>query len=106
MLARRVIPVHVEAGEEVIHVGDRGDRFYVIDAGEVEIEGGRHGRGAYFGEIALLRDVPRTATVRAVTKLELLALGRTDFLAAVTGYAPSAEAANVVVAARVPALSG
>jgi MFS family permease len=105
-LAGRLVPVHVEAGEDVIREGERGDRFYVIDAGEVEIAGGRHGRGAYFGEIALLRDVRRTATVHAVTKLDLLALERDDFLAAVTGHAPSAEAANVVIASRVPALSG
>ena len=106
LLASRAVEVHVPAGEDVVREGDRGDSFYVIDSGEVEIAGGRHGRGAYFGEIALLRDVPRTATVHAVTKLDLLVLERDDFLAAVTGYAPSAEAANVVIAARVPALSG
>src|SRR5206468_3082699 len=100
LLASRAVEVRVAAAEDVFREGDPGDRFYVIESGEADIEGGRHGRGAYFGEIALLREVPRTATVHAVTKLDLLALERDDFLAAVTGYAPSAEAANVVIAAR------
>jgi len=106
LLAGRLAVVHVAAGEDVIREGDVGDRFYVIDSGEVEIAGGRFGPGDYFGEIALLRDVPRTATVHAVTDLELLALDRDDFIAAVTGHAPSAAAADVVIGARLPALAG
>ena len=50
--------------------------------------------------------MPRTATVRAVTDVELLALERDDFIGAVTGHGPSAEAAESVVALRLPALSG
>ena len=61
------------------------------------------GPGEFFGEIALLRDVPRTATVRALDGLRLYALERDDFIAAVTGHAPSREAADSVVAARLPA---
>jgi hypothetical protein len=106
LLAGRVQAVHVAAGDDVIREGDRGDRFYVIDSGEVEVLGNRLGPGDYVGEIALLRDVPRTATVRAVTDVELLALERDDFIAAVTGHAPSAEAAGAVIGARLPALSG
>jgi CRP-like cAMP-binding protein len=106
LLAGRLSRVQAAAGEDVFREGDPGDRFYVIDAGEVEIAGGRHGPGGFFGEIALLRDVPRTATVHALTDVELLALERDDFIGAVTGHAPSAESANAVIGARLPALSG
>jgi MFS family permease len=90
--------------------GDRGDRFYVIASGTalVEIDGAEASTletGDFFGEIALLRDVPRTATVRALDELRLYALERDDFIGAVTGHAPSREAADVVIATRLPALS-
>ena len=89
----------------MVRQGDPGDGFYVIRSGEVEVfEDGvsvrREGPGEGFGEIALLRRVPRTATVRAVTELDLVRLEGEDFVAAVTGYAPSAEAADAVIASR------
>jgi MFS family permease len=104
-LASRLSRVRVPAGEVVFRRGDPGDRFYVIGEGEVAVAlDGRPpvtlGRGAYFGEIALLRDVPRTATVTARTEVELYALERDFFIAAVTGHAPSAEAAAAVIASR------
>jgi hypothetical protein len=104
-LAARLAPVQAHAGEEIIRAGDHGDRFYVVDSGEVDVllDGRpprREGEGSYFGEIALLRDVPRTATVRAATDVALFALDRDDFLPAVTGHAGSSEAAEAVVGSR------
>jgi MFS family permease len=104
-LASRLSPVRVAAGDNVFRRGDPGDRFYVIGEGEVAVAlDGRPpvtlGPGAYFGEIALLRDVPRTATVTARTEVELYALEGGVFIAAVTGHAPSAEAADAVIASR------
>jgi CRP-like cAMP-binding protein len=89
-LARRATHVVVPGGETIIREGEPGDRFYVIAEGAVAVtERGRFRRtelpGDCFGEIALLRAVPRTATVFAVSDVELLALEREEFLAALTG---------------------
>ena len=104
-LAARLTPVHAAEGEEIVRAGDHGDRFYVVDDGAVEVvlDGRppkREAAGSYFGEIALLRDVPRTATVRAATDVDLYALDRDDFLPAVTGHAGSAQAAEAVIGSR------
>lgn len=109
-LAARLIPLTFEPGTEIIRQGDPGDRFYLISEGEVEVSAdGAHvavlRRGEYFGEIALLRDVPRTATVTAKGAVSCYALERDDFLTAVTGYAPSARAAEQVVGTRLAALT-
>ena len=108
-LAHAMLPLHVEAGREIVREGEAGDRFYVIASGEVEVVKddqviNEEGPGEFFGEISLLRDVPRTATVRAKTDVELRALERDDFIAAVTGHAASAEAADSVVATRLSSL--
>jgi hypothetical protein len=107
-LAAAAVEVRVPPMTAVITQGEAGDRFYVIRGGHaaVEVDGvetGELGPGDFFGEIALLRDVPRTATVRALDALDLYALERDDFLAAVTGYAPSRAAADSIVAQRLPA---
>jgi MFS family permease len=110
-LAAALVPARVPAGQTIFKRGDAGDRFYVIADGTVavEVDAGEVkglGPGDYFGEIALLRDVPRTATVTAETDLELYALEGDDFIAALTGHAPSAGAAEAVVAVRLGRLPG
>jgi MFS family permease len=105
-LSWHVVPVHAEAGHVVIRQGDPGDRFYLVVDGNLDVTvDGRAlaeiGPGGYFGEIALLRDVPRTATVTARTAVRLLALERAQFLAAVTGSPLSASALDREVDHRV-----
>lgn len=109
-LASHLSHVSVAAGDIVFRQGEHGDRFYIVERGEVTVEpeGGPAvtlGRGGSFGEIALLRDVPRTATVTAQTDVELWALERDIFIAAVTGHAPSAEAADAVITTHLGAAS-
>ena len=104
-LAREATPVEVRAGIPIVREGEPGDRFYVVRSGQVSILGRTFGPGEAFGEIALLRNVPRTATAVAVTDVELVALEREPFVAAVTGHAPSAAAADTVIAARLGSLS-
>jgi MFS family permease len=104
-LASRLVPLSVPATTEVFRQGERGDRFYVIDEGEVEvsIDGEpvrREGAGEYFGEIALLHDVPRTGTVVAATDTKLYHLDRDEFLGAITGHTESKTAAETVAGAR------
>ena len=80
-LAFRSLPRVVFAGEQILLPGDIGSRLYVIADGAVEVHAGtvvrRLGPGDYFGEIALLRDVKRTAAVVATTDVLLYVLGRT-----------------------------
>ena len=108
-IAGRLVPLRIEPGTVIVREGDAGDRFYVIVEGEVEVtaEGkpvSTLAPGGYFGEIALLKDVPRTATVTAKTPLVLYALEREDFLSTVTGHAPSAKAAESVISSRLSGL--
>jgi CRP-like cAMP-binding protein len=99
-LAAALEEVEYPSGSTVIATGQPGDRFFVVEDGVVEIEGTTFGPGESFGEIALLRDVPRTATVTASTDVILQTLGREEFLAAVTGHEDASAAADAVVAAR------
>jgi MFS family permease len=101
-IARGLEPVHVQAGQAVFRQGDPADRFYVIETGAADVIGDGHlvttlGPGEGFGEIALLRRVPRTAMVRAATDLELQALTCDRFLPVVTGFPPSSREAGAEV---------
>jgi MFS family permease len=101
-ISHDLVPVEAPAGEEVITQGEPGDRFYLIEEGEVEVfEDGvfrrNEGPGDSFGEIALLRDVPRTATVRTTAATTLQALERDQFITAVTGHRRSHQVAHTVV---------
>ena len=85
--------------------GEPGDRFYLIESGNVEVfEHGEYrrseGPGESFGEIALLHDVPRTATVRTTEPTRLLQLEREQFLVAVTGHRRTSQVAHTVVTDR------
>src|SRR5829696_1762100 len=104
-LARSLEPVQLAAGEVLIREGERGDRFYAVADGrlQVTIDGAlvaTNRRGDGIGEIALLYGVPRTATVTATSPATVLALSREDFLNAVTGHTPTARAAAVVADER------
>jgi MFS family permease len=104
-LAADLDDVRAAAGETIFRQGDAGDHFYVIDEGLVDVVLDEKppielGPGQFFGEIALLRDVPRTATIRARTDVRLYALSRDAFIPAVTGFAASRDAADKVISMR------
>ena len=108
-LARSLVRVEAALGDVVIREGDSGDRFYVIETGMVEVtKNGRHiaqlGPGDYVGEIALLRDVPRTATVTATAATVFQTLDRAHFIPAVTGAGEFREAAETAMAGRLAML--
>ena len=108
-LARSLVRVEAAPGDVVIREGDSGDRFYVIETGMVEVtKNGRHiaqlGPGDYVGEIALLRDVPRTASVTATAATVFQTLDRAHFIPAVTGVGEFREAAETAMAGRLAML--
>jgi cAMP-dependent protein kinase regulator len=87
-LASRLVRERFPPETVVIREGEPGESFYLVASGQAEVlVGGQRrsilGHGTYFGEIALLLDIPRTATVRALTPLEVLKLHRQDFEALV-----------------------
>jgi MFS family permease len=104
-LSHDLVPVEVPAKQDVIVQGESGDLFFLVDKGEVEVfENGAfrrtEGPGECFGEIALLHDTVRTATVRTTVPTRLLALDRDQFLLAVTGHRRSHQRAHAVVDER------
>ena len=109
-LASRLEAREVAPGDVVIREGDEGDRFYIVAEGRFGVEVGGQARtelgpGDFFGEISLLKNVKRTATVVAREPGVVFSLRRDDFVPAVTGSAPSSAAAEDVVGARLAALS-
>jgi hypothetical protein len=110
-LAAALQPVTLEAGAVLIREGEPGDAYYAVAGGELEVsQEGRFlrvcGRGEGVGEIALLRDIPRTATVTARTPSMVYALGREPFLAAVLGHAATGRHAASIAAERLAAGPG
>jgi MFS family permease len=110
-LARSLARVDARKGTEIMREGAAGDRFYIVSRGRLAVtQAGRSlgnlAAGDSFGEIALLRDIPRTATVTASEDVELYALERADFIDAATGHAAGRAAGEEVVRERLsePAL--
>jgi MFS family permease len=104
-LAAALTPLQLRAGAVLIRQGDPGDAYYAIAAGELDaVQDGqllrRCGRGEGVGEIALLRAIPRTATVIARTAATVYELSREPFLAAVLGHAPTLRQADRIADAR------
>jgi CRP-like cAMP-binding protein len=104
-LAARLTEVQAAPGGEIVREGEIGHHLYVVEDGELEVV--HHGRtvatlapGDYFGEIALLRHTPRTATVVAKTPVTLLSLEREGFLEEVTGHPVSRTVVDVTVQER------
>ena len=109
-VARRVTEMKVQPGDEIVREGEPGERLYVIAEGEFDVSCTRGafpslGAGDLFGEIALLRNVPRTATVSARTEGLLYALDRNAFLTAVGSHRYATRTAASIAderAVRVP----
>ena len=108
-MARNSVHSTVASGTVVIREGDVGDRFYVVASGRAEVAtAGRRvavlGHGDYVGEIALLRDVPRTATVTALEDSRLLTLEREEFLRAITRHEAAHATADSAASGRLEEL--
>jgi len=108
LLATDLVPHEFPAGTAAIREGDAGDLFYLVVSGSaaVSVQGNPRpslGPGDCFGEIALLRDIPRTATVVADSPLCTLALDRESFLVAVAVNTGTRAAADALAAERLAA---
>lgn len=105
-LATKFVPRSVPANTDVVRFGEQGDEFYLIAKGSVDVLSGDGkklvslGDGEVFGEIALLRNVPRTATVRTTSDTLLLVLSREVFLAALNADLSLSERVEAIAASR------
>ena len=107
-LAAALTPAEVPAGTTMIRQGEQGDAYYAIAAGQLDVfQDGRFvrrcERGEGVGEIALLRAIPRTATVTAHTDATVYKLAREPFLTAVLGHAATQRQAHGIAEARLAA---
>lgn len=108
-LAAKLIPFSAAENEAIIREGEQGDLFYLVGRGHLDVSvKGCHvatlGPSDSVGEIALLCDVPRTATIVARQPVELYALTREDFLGAIAAHEASARAAEALVETRLTGL--
>ncbi|HEU5327577.1 MAG TPA: FAD-dependent oxidoreductase [Thermomicrobiales bacterium] len=108
-----IVPMRFAAGEVIVHQGEPGSRFYIVTEGEVEVvretpDGetplARLGPGQYFGEIALLRDTERTATVRAAVDTRVLSIARQDFSTLVQHFGVLRDSLSAGAASQPPAI--
>jgi CRP-like cAMP-binding protein len=114
-VAGRLDPVQVAAGTVVVRQGAPADKFFIIVEGELEVIREDDGtsrtvatlrQGQFFGEMAILRDLPRTATVRATTPATLLAMERDDFRALVAQSLATTQDFDRVIQQRLDELGG
>ncbi len=104
-LARSATELRFVTGDVLVREGDESDRFFVIQSGLVEVTQAertlrREGPGEYFGEIGLLRDVPRTATITALEDTVVQAIARAEFLEAVSGHGEARRTAENIASRR------
>jgi predicted MFS family arabinose efflux permease len=108
-VAHQLVPTTAAAGTVVIRQGDPGDRYYLIADGDLDVSRdginvATIGRGRGFGEIALIADSPRTATVTANSDVDLYVLDKDQFVLVLTGHAAAHEAATVTAAGHLRSL--
>jgi MFS family permease len=107
-VARRMVPIDLAAGDVAIRQGQHGECFYIVESGQLDVSVDDRprpalGPGDSFGEIALMLDRPRTATIVAATDVRLWSLDRETFLATITGSPRAGSIATRVADARLSA---
>jgi putative ABC transport system ATP-binding protein len=108
-IAQKMAEEHFAAGANIVRMGDIGDKFYVIASGSTDIivetaTGTRAvaklGEGDFFGEVALLKDQPRNATVTAREPVVTYTLSKANFLAAIRGHKTFEEQMSNILFSR------